>query len=90
MKSDSINNYNNILLIFNNLKIDHVSTNNEKLEHNTKKVGNKTTPSTYHKTVANIEHKTVLSTKESTHEEEKAALILGIAGIYLTWLFFIK
>ena len=43
IKSDSINNYNNKLLISNNLKIGHVLTNNEKLEHNTKKVGHKTT-----------------------------------------------
>ena len=90
IKSDSINNYNNKLLISNNLKIGHVSTNNEKLEHNTKKVGHKTTPTTYHKTVATIEHKTVLSTNEITHEEEKAALILGITGIYSIWWFFIK
>ena len=86
--NNTINNWNNKLLISNNnMKIGHVFINtNKNINEPIKKDIN-------HKTVPLID--TTITTNKTnadkiTHEEEKAALILGIIGIFSFWWFFIR
>ena len=86
--NNTINNWNNKLLISNNnMKIGHVFINtNKNINESIKKDIN-------HKTIPLID--TTITTNKTnadkiTHEEEKAALILGITGIFSFWWFFIR